>query len=144
MIEKRPDWCVSRQRFWGVPIIVFYCDACGTRLEDFAALRNVVEWFKKEGADAWYQHTPEELLPAGTKCSCGAVKWRKENDILDVWFDSGSSNLAVLHGAEWPADIYLEGPDQYRGWFQSSLLVGDWDTQRRALPRSGDPRLDAR
>ncbi len=123
MIEKRPDWCVSRQRFWGVPIIVFYCDACGTRLEDFAALRNVVEWFKKEGADAWYQHTPEELLPAGTKCSCGAVKWRKEHDILDVWFDSGSSNLAVLHGAEWPADIYLEGPDQYRGWFQSSLLV---------------------
>jgi isoleucyl-tRNA synthetase len=124
MIEKRPDWCVSRQRFWGVPIIVFYCDACGTRLEDFAALRNVVEWFKREGADAWYEHTPEELLPPGTKCSCGAAKWRKENDILDVWFDSGSSNLAVLHGAEWPADIYLEGPDQYRGWFQSSLLVG--------------------
>jgi isoleucyl-tRNA synthetase len=123
MVEKRPDWCVSRQRFWGVPIIVFYCDACGTRLEDFAALRNVVKWFEKEGADAWYQHTPEELLPAGTKCTCGATKWRKENDILDVWFDSGSSNLAVLKGAEWPADVYLEGPDQYRGWFQSSLLV---------------------
>ncbi|HEY8716879.1 MAG TPA: class I tRNA ligase family protein, partial [Candidatus Acidoferrum sp.] len=83
----------------------------------------VVEWFKKEGADAWYQHTADELLPANTKCSCGATKWRKENDILDVWFDSGSSNLAVLHGDEWPADIYLEGPDQYRGWFQSSLLV---------------------
>jgi isoleucyl-tRNA synthetase len=123
MIEHRPDWCVSRQRFWGVPIIVFYCDACGTRLEDFAALRNVVEWFKREGADAWYQHSAEELLPPGTKCTCGATKWRKENDILDVWFDSGSSNLAVLHGKEWPADIYLEGPDQYRGWFQSSLLV---------------------
>jgi isoleucyl-tRNA synthetase len=123
MVEKRPDWCVSRQRFWGVPIIVFYCEGCGKRLEDFAALRHVVEWFKKEGADAWYQHTPEELLPANTKCSCGASKWRKENDILDVWFDSGSSNLAVLHGDEWPADIYLEGPDQYRGWFQSSLLV---------------------
>jgi isoleucyl-tRNA synthetase len=123
MIEHRPDWCVSRQRFWGVPIIVFYCDACGKRLEDFSALRNVLEWFKKEGADAWFQHTAEELLPAGTKCSCGAAKWRKENDILDVWFDSGSSNLAVLHGAEWPADVYLEGPDQYRGWFQSSLLV---------------------
>jgi isoleucyl-tRNA synthetase len=123
MIEKRPDWCVSRQRFWGVPIIVFYCDACGTRLEDFAALRNVVKWFEKEGADAWYQHTPEELLPAGTKCSCGATKWRKENDILDVWFDSGSSNLSVLKGPEWPADVYLEGPDQYRGWFHSSLLV---------------------
>src|SRR5467141_4155495 len=123
MIEKRPDWCVSRQRFWGVPIIVFYCDACGTRLEDFKALRNVVKWFEREGADAWYQHTPEELLPAGTTCSCGSTKWRKENDILDVWFDSGSSNLSVLKGAEWPADVYLEGPDQYRGWFHSSLLV---------------------
>jgi isoleucyl-tRNA synthetase len=123
MIKERPDWCVSRQRFWGVPIIVFYCDACGTRLEDFTALRNVVKWFEREGADAWYQHTPEELLPAGTKCSCGATKWRKENDILDVWFDSGSSSLAVLKGPEWPADVYLEGPDQYRGWFHSSLLI---------------------
>ncbi len=123
MIEKRPDWCVSRQRFWGVPIIVFYCDACGVRLEDFAALRNVVKWFEQEGADAWYKHTPEELLPPGTKCSCGSAAWRKENDILDVWFDAGSSNLAVLKGDEWPADVYLEGPDQYRGWFQSSLLI---------------------
>src|SRR6201997_3442065 len=123
MIRERPDWCVSRQRFWGVPIIVFYCDACGTRLEDFNALRNVVRWFEKEGADAWYQHSPEELLPAGTKCSCGATKWRKENDTLDGWFDSGSSHLAVVKGPEWPADLYLEGPDQYRGWFHSSLLV---------------------
>jgi isoleucyl-tRNA synthetase len=132
MIENRPDWCVSRQRFWGVPIIVFYCDSCGKRLEDYKALRNVVKWFEKEGADAWYKHSPEELLPAGTKCSCGVTKWRKENDILDVWFDSGSSNLAVLkpgsglveQGQDWrPADVYLEGPDQYRGWFQSSLLV---------------------
>ena len=123
MIEKRPDWCVSRQRFWGVPIIVFYCEACGTRLEDYTALRDVVKWFEREGADAWYKHTAEELLPAGTKCACGAGKWRKENDILDVWFDAGSSNLAVLKKEEWPADVYLEGPDQYRGWFQSSLLV---------------------
>jgi isoleucyl-tRNA synthetase len=123
MIAERPDWCVSRQRFWGVPIIVFYCDACNTRLEDFTELRNVVRWFEKEGADAWFQHSAEELLPAGTKCSCGATKWRKENDILDVWFDSGSSNLVVLKGPEWPADVYLEGPDQYRGWFHSSLLV---------------------
>jgi isoleucyl-tRNA synthetase len=123
MIEKRPDWCVSRQRFWGVPIIVFFCEACGKQLSDFAALRNVVKWFEKEGADAWYKHTPEELLPAGTKCSCGAEKWRKENDILDVWFDSGSSHLSVLKGNEWPADVYLEGPDQYRGWFHSSLLI---------------------
>jgi len=123
MIEKRPDWCVSRQRFWGVPIIVFFCEGCGKQLQDFAALRNVVKWFEKEGADAWYKHSPEELLPAGTKCSCGAEKWRKENDILDVWFDSGSSHLSVLKGNEWPADIYLEGPDQYRGWFHSSLLI---------------------
>jgi isoleucyl-tRNA synthetase len=123
MIETRPDWCVSRQRFWGVPIIVFYCDACGTRLEDFQALRQVLKWFEKEGADAWYRHTAEELLPKGTKCNCGASAWRKENDILDVWFDSGSSHLAVLKGDEWPADVYLEGPDQYRGWFHSSLLV---------------------
>src|SRR3989454_1825376 len=132
MIEKRPDWTVSRQRFWGVPIIVFYCDGCGKRLEDYKALRNVVKWFEKEGADAWYQHSPEELLPAGTKCPCGASKWSKEIDILDVWFDSGSSNLAVLtpenglveRGQDWrPADGYLEGPDQYRGWVHSSLLV---------------------
>jgi len=123
MIEKRPDWTVSRQRFWGVPIIVFYCQGCGKRLEDYTALRHVVKWFEKEGADAWYQHSPEELLPRGTKCACGASHWRKENDILDVWFDSGSSHLAVLKGPEWPADVYLEGPDQYRGWFHSSLLV---------------------
>jgi isoleucyl-tRNA synthetase len=123
MIEKRPDWCISRQRFWGVPIIVFYCEGCGKRLEDFAALRNVVKWFEREGADAWYKHTAAELLPAGTICACGAGAWRKENDILDVWFDAGSSNLAVLKKEEWPADVYLEGPDQYRGWFQSSLLI---------------------
>src|SRR5579863_2868137 len=123
MIEKRPDWCVSRQRFWGVPIIVFYCEGCGKRLEDFVALRNVVKWFEREGADAWYKHTAAEMLPAGTTCPCGAGAWRKENDILDVWFDAGSSNLAVLKKEEWPADVYLEGPDQYRGWFQSSLLI---------------------
>lgn len=123
MIEKRPDWCVSRQRFWGVPMIVFYCEGCGARLEDYAARRNVVKWFEREGADAWYEHTAEELLPGGTKCSCGAGAWRKENDILDVWFDAGSSHLAVLKPDEWPADVYLEGPDQYRGWFQSSLLI---------------------
>ena len=125
MVATRPDWCISRQRFWGVPLIIFYCDACGKRLEDFVALRNVIGWFEKEGADAWFQHTAEELLPPGTKCSCGEAHWRKESDILDVWFDSGSSNLAVLSEKDhtWPADVYLEGPDQYRGWFQSSLLV---------------------
>jgi len=131
MIAERPDWCVSRQRFWGVPIPVFYCDECGKLFDDVKALHHVIEWFRKEGADAWFRHTPEELLPAGTHCAgCGAVRWRKENDILDVWFDSGSSHLAVLDppgtfaaGLPWPADMYLEGPDQYRGWFHSSLLI---------------------
>ena len=126
MVAGRPDWCISRQRYWGVPIVVFYCDACGTRLEDVSKLRHVIPFFEKEGADAWYAHTPEELLPPGTKCSCGATRWRRETDILDVWFDSGSSHMAVLTGgdARWPADMYLEGPDQYRGWFHSSLLIG--------------------
>ena len=126
MLADRPDWCISRQRFWGVPLIVFYCDACGKRLEDFQALRHVLPFFEREGADAWYTHSSEELLPPGTKCSgCGAAKWRKETDILDVWFDSGNSNLAVLEkrSGKPRADVYLEGPDQFRGWFQSSLLV---------------------
>jgi isoleucyl-tRNA synthetase len=131
MIAHRPDWCISRQRVWGVPLVIFYCDRCGQRLEDFAALRHVIDWFKREGADAWYTHSAEELLPNGTACACGNANWRKETDILDVWFDSGSSHLAVLDppgkpNAElpWPADMYLEGPDQYRGWFHSSLLIG--------------------
>jgi isoleucyl-tRNA synthetase len=127
MVAERPDWCISRQRFWGVPLIVFYCDACGKQLRDFAALRNVLKFFEREGADAWFTHSPAELLPPGTKCPCGAVHFRKENDILDVWFESGSTHLAVLtpeNGLCWPADVYLEGPDQFRGWFQSSLLVG--------------------
>ncbi len=125
MVAERPDWCISRQRFWGVPLIIFYCQACGKQLKDFPALRNVVRWFEREGADAWYTHTAEELLPAGTKCSCGASKWRKEKDVLDVWFDSGSTHLAVLSEKDgtWPADVYAEGADQYRGWFHSSLLV---------------------
>jgi isoleucyl-tRNA synthetase len=126
MIVDRPDWCISRQRFWGIPLIIFYCDACGKRLDDFKALRNVIPFFEREGADAWYTHSAEELLPLGTKCaSCGKANWRKESDILDVWFESGSSNLAVLQKREGKprADVYLEGPDQFRGWFQSSLMV---------------------
>jgi len=125
MIQERPDWCISRQRVWGVPLVIFYCQQCGSRLEDSHALRNVVRWFEREGADAWYRRSPEELLPHGVRCKCGASGWRKETDILDVWFDSGASHLAVLGGPEvpWPADLYLEGPDQYRGWFHSSLLV---------------------
>jgi isoleucyl-tRNA synthetase len=94
-------------------------------LKDYEALRNVVRWFEREGADAWYAHSAEELLPPGTKCSCGASKWRKEKDILDVWFESGSSHQTVLQKREGRprADVYLEGPDQFRGWFQSSLLI---------------------
>jgi isoleucyl-tRNA synthetase len=128
MIADRPDWTISRQRFWGVPIIVFYCEACGKRLEDLRALRHVLTFFEREGSDAWYTHSAEELLPPGAKCACAApAKWRKENDILDVWFESGSTHLSVLTAANdlhWPAQVYLEGPDQFRGWFQSSLLVG--------------------
>jgi isoleucyl-tRNA synthetase len=132
MIAERPDWCVSRQRFWGVPLVVLNCAKCGKQFDDYSALHALVaKWFTKEGADAWFTHPVEELLPAGTKCSCGASEWRKETDILDVWFDSGSSHLAVLDRLDatgqklpWPADMYLEGPDQYRGWFHSSLLVG--------------------
>jgi len=125
MIAERPDWCISRQRFWGVPLIIFYCDACGKQLKDSQALRNVVRWFQREGSDAWYTRSAEELLPKGTKCACGAEKWRKESDVLDVWFESGSTHLAVLSEKDgtWPADVYMEGPDQYRGWFHSSLLV---------------------
>jgi isoleucyl-tRNA synthetase len=126
MIAGRPDWCISRQRFWGVPLIVFYCDACGLQLKDPVALRHVLPFFEREGADVWFTRTAEDLLPPGTKCPCGHGKWRKETDILDVWFESGSTHLAVLtrDNQRWPADVYLEGPDQYRGWFQSSLLVG--------------------
>jgi isoleucyl-tRNA synthetase len=126
MIAERPDWCISRQRFWGVPLVIFYCEQCNALLKNFAALRNVIRWFEREGADAWYAHPAEELLPSGTRCSCGGTRFRKEKDILDVWFDSGSSSLAVLSEADktWPADAYLEGLDQYRGWFNSSLLIG--------------------
>ncbi len=127
MIAERPDWCISRQRFWGVPLIAFSCDRCGGRLRDFQALRHVLPFFENEGSDAWYTHSAEELLPHGLACSCGARSWRKENDILDVWFESGSTHLSVLterNALDWPAQVYLEGPDQFRGWFQSSLLVG--------------------
>ena len=128
MVATRPDWCISRQRVWGVPIIVFYCDKCREPLTDRKILEGIVALFREHSADVWYERSAAELLPAGTKCGkCGAADFSKESDILDVWFDSGSSHLAVLNqrfGLTWPADMYLEGGDQYRGWFHSSLLVG--------------------
>ncbi len=128
MIATRPDWCISRQKDWGVPIIVFYCDQCREPLTDRKILDGIVELFRQHGADVWYQRTAAELLPAGTRCAkCGGGEFSKEYDVLDVWFDAGSSHLAVLNerfGLTWPADVYMEGGDQYRGWFHSSLLVG--------------------
>jgi len=128
MIANRPDWCISRQRAWGVPIIVFYCEKCGEPLTDRKILDRVVELFERETADVWYDRTAAELAGPDARCGrCGAAEFRKESDIIDVWFESGSSHLAVLTEANalpWPADLYVEGGDQYRGWFHSSLLVG--------------------
>jgi len=128
MISTRPDWCISRQRVWGVPIAVFLCESCGKPLNDHTVNRKVVEFFARSGSDAWYTPEADALVPAGTKCPhCSATKFLKETDILDVWFESGSSHAAVLGhepGLPWPADLYTEGGDQYRGWFQSSLLCG--------------------
>jgi isoleucyl-tRNA synthetase len=126
MIENRPDWCVSRQRSWGVPITAFSCTACGEYLADGAIMDHVAEIFRKESSDVWFDWDAERLLPAGTVCpQCGATSFEKENDILDVWFDSGVSHAAVLEAnpaLQSPADLYLEGSDQHRGWFHSSLL----------------------
>jgi len=128
MIATRPDWCISRQRVWGVPIAVFLCASCGKPLNDHAINRKVVELFVRSGSDAWYTPEADAVLPPGTKCPhCGGTKFEKESDIFDVWLESGSSYLA-LRAAEpefpWPSDLYLEGGDQYRGWFQSALLSG--------------------
>ncbi len=131
MIATRPDWCISRQRIWGVPIAVFLCGKCHQPLLDKAVFRRVVELFEKEGADAWHTHSAEEILPAGATCTtpnCGGQEFSKEMDILDVWFDSGTSWAAVLgeeagFGLPRPADLYLEGGDQHRGWFHTSLLT---------------------
>jgi isoleucyl-tRNA synthetase len=126
MIATRPDWCVSRQRVWGVPIAVFLCDSCGRPLNEKKVNNSVVQFFARSGADAWYTPEADALVSEGTKCPhCSGTTFYKETDILDVWFESGSSHAAVL-GHEpnlpWPADVYLEGGDQYRGWFHSSLL----------------------
>ena len=126
MIATRPDWCISRQRVWGVPIAVFLCESCGKPLNDKAVNRKVVELFAKSGADAWFTAESDSLLPNGTKCPhCGGTKFDKETDIFDVWLESGASYLALVNDEPtypWPSDLYLEGGDQYRGWFQSSLL----------------------
>lgn len=127
MVADRQDWCISRQRVWGVPIPIFYCQSCGKHIINDATICAVSDLFAKEGSDAWWKYTAEEILPPGFVCPhCGHDKFRKETDIMDVWFDSGSSHAAVLerHPAlRWPADMYLEGSDQHRGWFQSSLLT---------------------
>ena len=126
MIQTRPDWCISRQRVWGVPIAVFLCESCGKPLNDHALNRKVVELFARSGADAWFTAESDSLLPVGTKCPhCGGTKFEKETDIFDVWLESGASYLALVAAEPeypWPSDLYLEGGDQYRGWFQSSLL----------------------
>jgi len=126
MIATRPDWCISRQRVWGVPIAVFLCVSCGKPLNDPAIHQRVVELFARAGADAWYREEADAIVAPGTHCpSCQGTKFEKETDIFDVWLESGASYLA-LRAAEpeyrWPSDLYLEGGDQYRGWFQSSLL----------------------
>jgi isoleucyl-tRNA synthetase len=128
MLKGRPDWCVSRQRVWGVPIPGFYCAKCQHVVADAEVIRHVADIFEKESADAWYKREASELLPADFKCEkCGATDFIKETDILDVWFDSGSSSIATLEARDhlrWPADVYIEGGDQFRGWFNSSLMVG--------------------
>jgi isoleucyl-tRNA synthetase len=127
MVENRPDWCISRQRNWGVPITAFYCKGCGEVMADGRIMHHVADLIEKEGSDIWYDREAVEFLPPGTSClSCGKEEFDKETDILDVWFDSGVSHAAVMElrpelGS--PADMYLEGSDQHRGWFHSSLLA---------------------
>ena len=126
MVMDRSDWCISRQRTWGVPIPIFYCKHCGKPIINEDSINAIANLYEKEGSDAWYKYEANEILPEGFKCECGCTEFTKEMDIMDVWFDSGVSHAAVCneeHGLRWPADLYLEGADQYRGWFQSSLLT---------------------
>jgi isoleucyl-tRNA synthetase len=127
MIENRPDWCLSRQRAWGVPITVLSCRSCGEVVKNEAVVENIDRLFSSEGADAWFSHQIEDFLPDGLACtSCGSAEFKKETDILDVWFDSGVSHAAVCERRpelDSPADLYLEGSDQHRGWFHSALLT---------------------
>ncbi len=127
MFRGRPDWNISRQRAWGIPITVFYCEDCGEALLDQKVINHVADLFGEASADIWYEREAKELLLPDTKCgSCKSEKFVKEMDILDVWFDSGTSSQAVLEprGLPYPADVYLEGGDQFRGWFNSSLVIG--------------------
>ncbi|HPU58142.1 MAG TPA: isoleucine--tRNA ligase, partial [Candidatus Avimonas sp.] len=127
MVRERSDWCISRQRLWGVPIPIFYCRDCGKPIIEREFINAVSGLFRREGSDSWYKYSANEILPEGSTCPyCGGREFEKEKDIMDVWFDSGSSHAAVLETRpylKWPADLYLEGGDQYRGWFQSSLLT---------------------
>ena len=126
MVLDRKDWCISRQRLWGVPIPIFYCKKCGKELVTRESIAAVAEIFRREGSNAWFRYDASELLPVGTHCACGCTEFTKETDVMDVWFDSGCSHAAVLTARKdlhWPADLYLEGNDQHRGWFQSSLLT---------------------
>ena len=135
MIENRPDWCISRQRSWGVPITVFFCNDCGQWHYSQAISDHLYALIKENGADVWFDRPVEDLLPAGEKCQkCGGSSFEKETDILDVWFDSGVSFVDTLEGRDYmpdTADMYLEGSDQHRGWFHSSLLVS-MGTRKRA------------
>ena len=127
MVRERSDWCVSRQRLWGVPIPIFYCEDCKKPVIERDFINAVSALFRKEGSDGWYKHSADEILPQDAKCPyCGGVHFRKEKDIMDVWFDSGSSHFAVLETRpylKWPSDLYMEGGDQYRGWVQSPPLT---------------------
>jgi len=126
MVENRPDWCISRQRLWGVPITMFYCKECDSELMTPEILDHVVGLVRAHGADVWFEREANDLVPPGTRCpKCGGKEFKKETNILDVWFDSGVSHAAVLENRPnltSPADMYMEGNDQHRGWFHSSLL----------------------
>jgi isoleucyl-tRNA synthetase len=127
MISERSDWCVSRQRVWGVPIPIFYCEGCDAAIINEQTIGHLQGLFAEHGSDVWFERSAAELLPAGFRCpSCGGESFSRETDIMDVWFDSGSSHMAVLEQRpelRWPADLYLEGSDQHRGWFNSSLCT---------------------